>query len=105
MYLCALLYIDRELATLLRVKPRALFKSLGGYLEKKKHRIVLSGVPYAFPNLGSVVVPFEVKTYLYLTLDILREEFVVHGPSGLATNASKHCWTYENLPCCHLRLP
>lgn len=53
---------NRELATLLRVKPRALFKSLGGYLEKKKHRIVLSGVPYAFPNLGSVVVPFEVST-------------------------------------------
>ncbi|CAN0309544.1 unnamed protein product [Pylaiella littoralis] len=49
----------RELATLLRVKPRALFKSLGGYLEKKKHRIVLSGVPYAFPNLGNVVVPFQ----------------------------------------------
>ncbi|CAM9105762.1 unnamed protein product [Scytosiphon promiscuus] len=49
----------RELASLLRVKPRALFKSLGGYQEKKKHRIVLSGVPYAFPNLGSVVVPFQ----------------------------------------------
>ncbi|CAM9255833.1 unnamed protein product [Hapterophycus canaliculatus] len=49
----------RELASLLRVKPRALFKSLGGYQEKKKHRVVLSGVPYAFPNLGSVVVPFQ----------------------------------------------
>lgn len=52
--------LNRELATLLRVKPRALFKSLGGYQEKKKHRIVLSGVPYAFPNLGNVIVPFEV---------------------------------------------
>ncbi|CAM9259184.1 unnamed protein product [Ectocarpus sp. 4 AP-2014] len=49
----------RELASLLRVKPRALFKSMGGYQEKKKHRIVLSGVPYAFPNLGNVVVPFQ----------------------------------------------
>ncbi|CAM9222679.1 unnamed protein product [Ectocarpus fasciculatus] len=49
----------RELASLLRVKPRALFKSMGGYQEKKKHKIVLSGVPYAFPNLGNVVVPFQ----------------------------------------------
>lgn len=51
--------VFRELATLLRVKPRALFKSLGGYQEKKKHRIVLGGVPYAFPNLGNVIVPFQ----------------------------------------------
>lgn len=58
--------MHRELAMLLRVKPKALFKSLGGYLEKKKHRIVFSGVPYAFPNLGNVVVPFQVKSSLPL---------------------------------------
>ena len=24
---------------------------------------MLSGVPYAFPNLGNVIVPFEVSTF------------------------------------------
>lgn len=60
----------RELATLLRVKPRALFKSLGGYQEKKKHRVVLSGVPYAFPNLGNVIVPFQVCILLSLSFSL-----------------------------------
>lgn len=50
----------RELAGLLRVAPKALFKALGGYQEKKMHRVVLSGAPYAFPKLGNVIVPFQV---------------------------------------------
>lgn len=62
----------RELAALLRVKPRALFKSLGGYQEKKKHRVVLSGVPYAFPNLGNVIVPFQVSISIFLSISVLE---------------------------------
>ena len=59
--------INRELASLLRVKPKALLKSLGGYQEKKMHRVVLSGIPYAFPKLGNVIVPFQVRnTHLIL---------------------------------------
>ncbi len=60
--------VSRELATLLRVKPRALFKSLGGYQEKKKHRVVFGGVPYAFPNLGNVIVPFQASFFLSVSL-------------------------------------
>lgn len=57
---------NRELASLLRVKPKALFKSLGGYQEKKMHRVVFSGVPYAFPKLGNVIVPFQVRGWCTL---------------------------------------
>lgn len=64
---------SRELAKLLRMKPKEVFKSLGGYQEKKMHRIVLSGVPYAFPKLGNIIVPFEV----------IRSRFILGTPLAI----------------------
>ncbi|CAM9168684.1 unnamed protein product [Choristocarpus tenellus] len=78
----------RDLATLLRVNAKVLFKALGGIREKKKWRVVLQGTPYAFPSLGSVVIPFKEakniakelnKKIIYLDTEVQRKASLPPG--------------------------
>lgn len=78
----------RKLATLLRLKPKMLFKSLGGYQAKKKHRIVLSGMPYAFPKLGNIIVPFQVARDQYRVISFPITDEVLKSVRSIAIDVN-----------------